>query len=126
MTKLTALNICLWILVARILAQTSYSIRSWGVCEFQQKEGITFPVEDAPGDFGLAVINPGGMQWGVMVWDGRTAVGQTDPPKSHLEEHVPWHFLFARSIQVGMDQILHLLARFTPKSSGAVFDPQIP
>lgn len=52
-----------------------------------------------------------GQQWGRQT------------PKSHLEEDMSWHFLFARSIHVGMDQILHLLGRFTPKSSDAVFDP---
>lgn len=41
------------------------------------------PVEDAPGDFGLAVTNPGGKLWGVVVWDGRTAVEQTHP-------HIPF------------------------------------
>lgn len=59
--------------------QTSHSTHLWGLCDVQQKEGITFPVEGSPGTFNLAVTNPGGTLWGAMLWDGRAAVGQTDP-----------------------------------------------
>lgn len=128
-------GICLWILIARIRAQTSYSVHSWGLCDVQEKEGRTFPVEeDAPGAFGLAVTNPagklragccGGPSCHAVGWQGSS--GADRPPNpiwrrtclgiSRLQGVSMWAWNKSCMFWAGSPQS-HLMLCLTPKSHG--------